>query len=83
MCVLTSEKTFVLMMLNLSHDPFRPPLLAPAVEHRGDGFQTVGVTLGGREDPNPFFKSLFSKPYLNQVVISPHVYGKMEFTSKL
>ena len=43
---------------------------------RGDGFQTAaGVTAGSRDDPNPFFKAIFSKPYLNQIVISPHVYG--------
>jgi hypothetical protein len=26
-------------------------------------------------DPNPFFTVLLTKPYRNQVVISPHVYG--------
>ena len=42
---------------------------------RGNGFQTTGITVGSGNDPNPFFKALFSKPYLNQVVISPHIYG--------
>ena len=43
--------------------------------HRGDGFQTTGNNPGSRDDPNPFFKAIFSKPYFNKVVISPHVYG--------
>lgn len=47
----------------------------PNVLLRGDGFQTSGVSAGSRDDPNPFFKALFAKLYLNQVVISPHVYG--------
>ncbi|KAG1680164.1 hypothetical protein FOA52_000277 [Chlamydomonas sp. UWO 241] len=41
----------------------------------GDGFQTKNVTAGSPADPNPFFQSLMSKPYLNQVALSPHVYG--------
>eukprot|EP00798_Chlamydomonas_sp_ICE-L_P006250 gene6250-2875_t len=44
----------------------------------GDGFATDQVSLnivGENGNPRPFFDALFSKPYLNQVVISPHVYG--------
>mmetsp|Transcript_13633 Transcript_13633/g.41196 ORF Transcript_13633/g.41196 Transcript_13633/m.41196 type:complete len:948 (-) Transcript_13633:1152-3995(-) len=42
----------------------------------GDGFCTAPscVTPGGRNDPNKFFSTLLTKPYLNKVVISPHVY---------
>lgn len=42
----------------------------------GDGFATdpTLITQNGLSDPNPFFKALMTKPYLNQVVISPHVY---------
>ena len=47
----------------------------PLLLSRGDGFQTTGVNPGSSNDPNPFFRGLFSKAYLNQVVISPHVYG--------
>ena len=43
--------------------------------HRGDGFQTTGNNPGSRDDPNPFFQAIFSKPYFNQIVVSPHVYG--------
>ena len=43
--------------------------------YRGDGFQTSGVTPGSPSDPKPFFEALFNKPYLQQVVLSPHVYG--------
>ena len=42
---------------------------------RGDGFQTTSVPPGSPGDPKPFFEALFTKPYLHQVVISPHVYG--------
>ena len=42
----------------------------------GDGFITdlgiIGQT--GISDPNPFFQTLLGKPYLNNVVISPHYY---------
>jgi len=42
----------------------------------GDGFATdpTLISQNGLSDPNPFFKALMQKPYLNQVVISPHVY---------
>lgn len=42
----------------------------------GDGFCTNPQTISsyGLSDPNPFFETLLAKPYLNQVVISPHVY---------
>lgn len=42
----------------------------------GDGFATDPILISqyGLSDPNAFFQALFSKPYLNQVVISPHVY---------
>lgn len=42
----------------------------------GDGFATNSqlISQNGLSDPNPFFQALMQKPYLNQVVISPHVY---------
>ena len=42
----------------------------------GDGFATDSTLISqyGLSDPNPFFTALLSKPYVNQVVISPHVY---------
>ncbi len=42
----------------------------------GDGFATDHnlITQYGLSDPNPFFQALLQKPYVNQVVISPHVY---------
>lgn len=42
----------------------------------GDGFATDPALIAqyGLSDPNPFFKALLTKPYINQVVISPHVY---------
>lgn len=42
----------------------------------GDGFATDHnlIAQNGLSDPNPFFQTLLHKPYLNQVVISPHVY---------
>lgn len=42
----------------------------------GDGFVTNSsiISQNGLSDPNSFFKSLASKAYLNQVVLSPHVY---------
>lgn len=42
----------------------------------GDGFITDKTLIAqtGMSDPNPFFVSLLQKPYLNNVVISPHYY---------
>lgn len=42
----------------------------------GDGFATDPQVISqhGLSDPNPFFQALLQKNYLNQVVISPHVY---------
>lgn len=42
----------------------------------GDGFCTNPQIISqyGLSDPNPFFQALLTKPYLNQVIISPHVY---------
>lgn len=42
----------------------------------GDGFVTDEKLIKkfGLSDPNPFFQALLHKPYVNQVVISPHVY---------
>lgn len=37
----------------------------------GDGFSTAD---SGLSNPSSFFNTLLTKPYLNQVVISPHVY---------
>ena len=42
----------------------------------GDGFVTdpAIIAANGLSDPNLFFTTLLSKPYLNNVVISPHYY---------
>lgn len=42
----------------------------------GDGFVTNRqfIQQYRLSDPNPFFQTLLTKPYLNQVGISPHVY---------
>lgn len=42
----------------------------------GDGFCTNSALIqqNGLSDPTRFFTTLLNKPYLNQVVISPHVY---------
>ena len=50
---------------------------AGLVNNWGDGFVTDPAVLAaapGASDPNPFFQSLMGKPYLDQVVIAPHVY---------
>ena len=50
---------------------------ARLVNNWGDGFVTDPVVLAatpGASDPNPFFRSLMGRPYLDQVVIAPHVY---------
>lgn len=42
----------------------------------GDGFATDDSTVNqGVSNPKKFFTQLITKPYLSQVVISPHVYG--------
>jgi hypothetical protein len=43
----------------------------------GDGFATDPQIIRryGIDDPSAFFKALVRKPYLNRVIISPHVYG--------
>lgn len=42
----------------------------------GDGFITNPSIIAqtGISDPNPFFQTLLGKPYLANVVISPHYY---------
>ncbi|MBA2727273.1 MAG: cellulase family glycosylhydrolase [Parachlamydiaceae bacterium] len=42
----------------------------------GDGFATdpTLISANGLSNPKSFFDTLLTKPYLNQVVISPHVY---------
>lgn len=42
----------------------------------GDGFATDRnlIKKHGLSDPNSFFEELLQKPYLDQVVISPHIY---------
>lgn len=43
----------------------------------GDGFATDTALVEGLglSDPRPFFEALTTKPYQQQVVLSPHVYG--------
>lgn len=42
----------------------------------GDGFATDNATISqGISNPKNFFTSLLATPYLNQIVISPHMYG--------
>ncbi|EIE25045.1 hypothetical protein COCSUDRAFT_46570 [Coccomyxa subellipsoidea C-169] len=50
----------------------------------GDGFVTdpAIIAANGLSDPNPFFTTLLSKPYLNNVVISPHYYPPSISTAK-
>ncbi len=42
----------------------------------GDGFVTDPGVIAqyGLTDPNPFFNTVLTRPYANQVVISPHYY---------
>ena len=42
----------------------------------GDGFITDHEIIArtGISDPNPFFQTLLGKPYLDNVIISPHYY---------
>jgi hypothetical protein len=42
----------------------------------GDGLVTDPATIArtGISDPNPFFRALMGRPYLNNVVVAPHVY---------
>ena len=42
----------------------------------GDGFVTNKsiIAANGLSDPNPFFQTLLTKPYLDNVVVSPHYY---------
>ena len=42
----------------------------------GDGFVTDPGTIAqfGLTDPKPFFNTVLTRPYANQVVISPHYY---------
>ena len=42
----------------------------------GDGFATdpAVVTAGHVDDARPFFEKMMTKPYLNNIVISPHLY---------
>lgn len=47
----------------------------PYLSNWGDGFAMLGINPGSASDPIPFFQALMSKPYLNQVALSPHVYG--------
>jgi hypothetical protein len=43
----------------------------------GNGFVTDKALIAqwGITDANPFFQALMERPYLNRVVISPHLYG--------
>jgi hypothetical protein len=42
----------------------------------GDGYATDAaiVKAGGVDDARPFFETIMTKPYANNVVISPHIY---------
>lgn len=42
----------------------------------GDGVATAASVIAGTgvSDPNPFFRSLMTQPFLNKVIIAPHVY---------
>ena len=42
----------------------------------GDGFVTDPAVIAqfGLTDPKPFFNTVLTRPYVNQVVISPHYY---------
>lgn len=42
----------------------------------GDGFVTDPATISafGLTDPKPFLNAVLTRPYANQVVISPHYY---------
>lgn len=55
---------------NISLSPFHLCL-------QGNGFVTdpTVIAQNGFSDPNPFFQQLMTKPYLNNVIISPHLYG--------
>jgi len=43
----------------------------------GDGFVTDAALIKqyNLPDPRPFFDDVLARPYLNNVVISPHYYG--------
>jgi hypothetical protein len=43
----------------------------------GDGLATDPALIASRglSDPRPFFTALLDKPYVNQVVAGPHIYG--------
>ncbi|KAK9803427.1 hypothetical protein WJX72_011774 [[Myrmecia] bisecta] len=49
----------------------------------GDGLVTdpAIISKNGLSDPNPFFQSLMTQPYLSQVVIGPHLYPPSISTS--
>ena len=42
----------------------------------GDGIATDPQIISSRglSDPNPFFAALLQKPYIDQIIIGPHVY---------
>jgi len=48
----------------------------PLGKNWGDGIATDPQIISSRglSDPNPFFSALLQKPYLNQIIIGPHVY---------
>lgn len=47
------------------------------VSDQGNGYATDANLIASRgiSDPNPFFQTLLTKPYLGNVVIAPHIYG--------
>ena len=51
----------------------RAPLQGPNLQVSVALRRTI-ISQYGLYDPNPFFESLSTKPYLNNVVISPHYY---------
>lgn len=48
----------------------------PLGKNWGDGIATDPQIIKSRglSDPNPFFQALLQRPYIDQIIIGPHVY---------